>query len=838
MASLLDELSSALPERYRVDRQIGQGGMATVFVAEDTRYGRKVAVKLLNPDLASTLGVDRFEREIQVLGKLNHPHILPVLDSGESNGLLYYVMPFVEGQSLRDRLNQEGQLPIEEAIAITCDVADALSHAHSLGIIHRDIKPENVLIHSGHAVVADFGIARLVQDSGGPQKLTMTGMSLGTAAYMSPEQIAGDRVDARSDIYSLACMLYELLVGEPPFTGLNSRAVMARHTMDVPHSIRVIRQTVPVEIEAVVLHALEKLPVDRFKSMDEFKQALLGQSGTVTNWRVSRTMSTYAPPPPPARLRRRMLVGAAVVSLLAVAGLAGAFYQASHSRRSTTSSRDVDLRRLAVLYFEDQSSDSSLRDVANGFTEALISDLGQVEGLQVVSVGGVTPYRQSTAPDDSIARALNVGLLIRGNVEPQGKNLRVSVKLVDGGSGADIRRESFRVAAGDFVKARDSLVQQVAYILRDRLGDEVRLRELKRGTLNARAWALVQRAENIKRDGERLASAGDSSARHRYAEADSVAQEAARLDDKWAQPLISRGTIWLARSRASKDPKVIAAAIDSGLAAGSAALTLDPRNPAALELRATLTYARVQAGLVSNQHDIDQLNNRAEHDLRDVVSQSPRQASAWYVLSLVEFAKKNVPEAMVTARRAYETDAYLRAAPNILSMMWSTSYNLEQFADAIKWCDEGRRRFPRNPSFVRCQLYLMLTKAIVPNPEDAWRQVRALEVITPPANWEYTRREAEILTSIVLARAGLSDSAHHVLSRTEAPTEIDPRGELLALRALAHTFFGEHDQAISLIEQALATHPDHRAGFGKVNFWWWRELQQNPRFKTLVATGR
>src|SRR5262245_29996363 len=226
MSSLLDELSSALPERYRVDRQIGQGGMATVFVAEDTRYGRKVAVKLLNPDLASALGAERFEREIQVLGKLNHPHILPVLDSGESNGLLYYVMPFVEGQSLRDRLTQDGQLPIEEAIAITCDVADALTHAHSHGIIHRDIKPENVLIHGGHAVVADFGIARLVQDSGGPQKLTITGMSLGTAAYMSPEQIGGDKVDARSDIYSLACMLYELLAGEPPFTGPNARAVM------------------------------------------------------------------------------------------------------------------------------------------------------------------------------------------------------------------------------------------------------------------------------------------------------------------------------------------------------------------------------------------------------------------------------------------------------------------------------------------------------------------------------------------------------------------------------------------------------------------------------------
>jgi serine/threonine-protein kinase len=199
VSELLSELRDALPERYQVDRQIGQGGMATVFVARDTRYGRNVAVKVLNPDLASSLGAERFEREIQILGRLNHPHILSVLDSGESHGLLYYVMPFVEGESLRDRLDRDGQLPIDEAIAITCDVADALSHAHSLGIIHRDIKPENVLIHGGHAVVADFGIARLVPESGvNVTKLTGTGMSLGTATYMSPEQALGEKVDFRS----------------------------------------------------------------------------------------------------------------------------------------------------------------------------------------------------------------------------------------------------------------------------------------------------------------------------------------------------------------------------------------------------------------------------------------------------------------------------------------------------------------------------------------------------------------------------------------------------------------------------------------------------------------
>jgi serine/threonine-protein kinase len=285
-----------------------------------------VAIKVLNPDLGSALGTDRFAREIQVLGKLNHPHILPVLDSGEVNGLLYYVMPFVEGRSVRDKLAEDGHLPIEEALAITCDVADALGYAHGLGIIHRDIKPENILIHGGHAVVADFGIARLAQDTIGAEKLTVTGVSVGTVSYMAPEQAAGEKADARSDIYSLGCMLYELLAGEPPFTGPNAMAIMARHTMEMPRSIRVVRQSVPPEIEEAVLHALEKSPVDRFKSMEEFKQALLGQAGTVTAWRVSRGTPMRGTSPAEGRWpwTKTQLVGtlsaAGFVLLLLVAG--------------------------------------------------------------------------------------------------------------------------------------------------------------------------------------------------------------------------------------------------------------------------------------------------------------------------------------------------------------------------------------------------------------------------------------------------------------------------------------------------------------------------------------
>jgi serine/threonine-protein kinase len=243
----LEELQIALPDRYRIQREIGRGGMAVVYLAEDVPHGRDVAVKVLSPELTGSIDAERFRREIQIAARLSHPNILPAYDSGIANGLLYYVMPFIQGESLRARLDRESQLPIEDAIAVTCEVADALSYAHSQGVVHRDIKPENILIQSGHAVVADFGIARIVEDSGA-QKLTATGMSIGTAAYMSPEQFTGEKLDGRSDMYSLACVLYEMLVGQVPFTGPNAMAIMARHTMQAVPSIRLVRSSVPEDI--------------------------------------------------------------------------------------------------------------------------------------------------------------------------------------------------------------------------------------------------------------------------------------------------------------------------------------------------------------------------------------------------------------------------------------------------------------------------------------------------------------------------------------------------------------------------------------------------------------
>jgi len=254
VADLLETLRDALVEHYAVERELGRGGMATVFLAEDLKHHRPVAIKLLHQELAAALGADRFLREIEIAARLQHPHILPLYDSGRAGGFLYYVMPYVEGESLRDRLQREKQLSLEDALKVTAEVASALAYAHSHGVVHRDIKPENIMLSGGSAVVADFGIARAISAAGEGQHLTQTGTVIGTPAYMSPEQATGsDEIDGRSDQYSLACVTYEMLVGEPPFTGPTPQAVMARHSLDAVSPPSIVRATIPDATEDAIL---------------------------------------------------------------------------------------------------------------------------------------------------------------------------------------------------------------------------------------------------------------------------------------------------------------------------------------------------------------------------------------------------------------------------------------------------------------------------------------------------------------------------------------------------------------------------------------------------------
>ena len=271
-------LSAALADRYRLERELGAGGMATVYLAHDLKHDRDVAIKVLHPDLGAALGGERFLIEIRTTARLQHPHILPLLDSGDAGGLLYYVMPVVTGETLRARLERERQLPIVDAVRIASEVASALDYAHRQGVIHRDIKPENILLHDGHALVADFGIALAVQTAGG-QRMTQTGLSLGTPQYMSPEQAMGDRtIDARSDIYALGAVTYEMLAGEPPFTGPTAQAIVAKVITESPVEPKTRRNTIPTNVQDAVLTALEKLPADRFADAAEFAAALASEA--------------------------------------------------------------------------------------------------------------------------------------------------------------------------------------------------------------------------------------------------------------------------------------------------------------------------------------------------------------------------------------------------------------------------------------------------------------------------------------------------------------------------------------------------------------------------------
>jgi eukaryotic-like serine/threonine-protein kinase len=267
MSELRDQVQASLGAAYMVERELGGGGMSRVFVAYDETLGRSVVLKILPPDLAGGVSLERFQREIRLAAQLQHPHIVPVIGTGVADALPYYIMPFVTGESLRDRLRRERQLPVHEAVQIACEVAQALDYAHGRDIVHRDIKPENVLLHEGHAVVADFGICRAITHSSDADPITLAGMAVGTPQYMSPEQAAGEReIDGRSDIYSLGCVLYEMLVGEPPFTGRTAQAVIARRFAGAVPSVRVVRPQVSVEVERAVLRALALAPDDRFQT--------------------------------------------------------------------------------------------------------------------------------------------------------------------------------------------------------------------------------------------------------------------------------------------------------------------------------------------------------------------------------------------------------------------------------------------------------------------------------------------------------------------------------------------------------------------------------------------
>jgi serine/threonine-protein kinase len=461
----LNRLQAPLADRYRIERELGHGGMATVFLAQDLRHDRPVALKVLHPDLAQVMGPERFLREIRICSRLQHPHILSVYDSGNADGQLWFTMPYIEGETLRGRLLREKQLPLDDALRIAREVADALHYAHQHGVIHRDIKPENILLSGSaaadrgpfgryHALVADFGIARAVAP-GSDERLTESGISLGTPQYMSPEQsVAEKNLDARSDVYSLGCVLYEMLTGEPPYTGPSAQAIVAKRLGEpIPH-LRTSRD-VPVAIERAVTTALARAPADRFSTAAEFAAALKpdrygdGAGGDDAA---------------PSRRARRPIPR--LVALCAILLLAGAGYAALRWWRAPAA---ASLASAAVLPFVDLSPQKDQEYFSDGLTEELTTALSQVPGLRVAARTSAFQFKGQNPDVREVGRKLDVGAVLEGSVRKSGNRFRVSAQLINVKDGYQLWSESYDRDLADVFAVQEDVARSIVAALRVRL---------------------------------------------------------------------------------------------------------------------------------------------------------------------------------------------------------------------------------------------------------------------------------------------------------------------------------------------------------------------------------
>ena len=841
------QLAPLFPEgEYEVDSVIGSGGMAVVYRARDLRHPRKVAIKVLRSDVAQIVGVERFLREIAVTSAFTHPHILPLLDSGETkdvNGRSapFYVMPLIDGDSLADRLDKENRLSLQDSIRLASEILEALRYAHEHGVIHRDIKPANVLLSGGHAVVADFGVARPVSSvrpsTTRGKAITETGLIVGTLEYMSPEQALGDEVvDARCDIYAVGCVLYEMVVGVPPFDASSPSTIVTRKLSGEFMPATSMRNGVPPSLDDVLAKALSAEPSDRYSTATEFLQALsaVDVRTSASQQAVRRTQSRR---PQPVYMIAMALVAAVALTFAVMKWRSPGIAEAGENPESGLS----DKARVAVLPMGVMVPDSALDLVANALTSDLIDELARFPALTVISKNGVLSFRGGAASADSIARVLNVGSIVTGDIRGSGDSVQVTVRLVDGSSSAQLSSVMVAGSMRDVLAVRSSIIDSVTSFLRRRIGVEIGAAE--RSASSAEAWELLARVKVLSEGPlQRTGTLSAAERASKFAAADSLLDRAIALDPRWDPPLVQRALLLLSRANIEEQVSPRSASASTGpwapdtlrRAAVKVADDLLARSPDNATAFGTRGRARLALWRTSPS-PTDSLRAAAESDLRAAVSRRRDMAEAWNDLSQLLQMSGGYAQARSAAEEALRADAFLKNAAAVYSRVFFASLAVGRSAEARDWCQRGRTKFPTDARFWGCELTILGwtgdKRADVAKAWTALAESEARDTANFLAVGWGTRR---LLVAAVAARAGMSDSAVAIVARTRAthpgsaPSEQLDYGE-----AYVHALLGHPDQAIPLLEKYLRTNPALR---GQVRHSpWFASLQRDPRFVAMTA---
>jgi serine/threonine-protein kinase len=748
---LKDRLQAALGAGYRIERELGGGGMSRVFVVEELELGRKVVVKVLPPELAAGVNAERFHREIQLAAQLQHPHIVPLLHAGRRGDLLYYTMPLVEGETLRVRLTREGELPIPDAVRILRDVADALAYAHARGVVHRDVKPDNVLVSGRHAVVTDFGVAKAVSAASGSSSLTSLGVALGTPAYMAPEQAAADpSVDHRADIYALGAVAYELLTRRPPFTAPTAQMVLAAQVTQTPEPVTALRAAVPPALAQLVMRCLEKRPADRWQSAEEVRQTL-----EVLATPSGGSTPTGALPAAVARPRRRLAAWVAGAVLLAAAAFAGIRWLRSAPARPT----------LVVLPFENVGAPADAY-FADGLSEEITTRLARVSGLEVVARNSAERFPGSKLSAQDFGRALGADYVLDGTVRwgrvgGGPSKVRVTPALIRVRNAQEVWGQSYDADVADVFKLQSDISERVVGALQVTLGASERRDLREGGTHNVEAYNayVLGRYEWRKRTAAGLQEAARHFAAAIASDAGYARAWAGLADAVGLFPDYDVTTV----------PRAVA--YDSAERAARRAIALDPRSAEA--------HASLGEILANGRWDWA----GAEREFRTAITLDPDYATAhqWYGELLAGIGR--VPQGLAEAARAVQLDPLAPVMANVYGM---ALYTAQRYPEAIR---QFRHALELQPDYGAAPGNIMRSYLAEGNYEAAAAAQRAVGPLPP---W--------------------ADSLIHAIAvpafRSAVPTFLDAhRAEIAGLdpstRMRVFAAFGRTNAALQILDSLL-----------------------------------